>query len=169
MQFYLQETEVILLVGFPASGKSTFAKRYFQSKGYVIVNRDTLKTQEKCERTVAESLKAGQSVVVDNTNPSKDARAAYVKIAKAVKQDIPVRCFYFETTIETAKHMNYYRQLITDGKQRRVPDVGYNVFKSRYVAPDKAAEGFSAVVKIPFVPVFEDDELKKKFLQWTWW
>ena len=99
MQFYLQETEVILLVGFPASGKSTFAKRYFQSKGYIIVNRDTLKTQEKCERTVVESLKAGQSVVVDNTNPSKDARAAYVKIAKAVKQDIPVRCFYFETTI----------------------------------------------------------------------
>lgn len=153
------------MVGFPASGKSTFAKRYLQKNGYVIVNRDTLKTQEKCERTVAESLKAGRSVAVDNTNPSKEARAAYTKIA--VNYKVPVRCFIFETTLEAAKHMNYYRQLITDGKQRRVPDVGYNVFKSRYVVPDKAGEGFSAVLKIPFVPVFKDEEEKKKFLNWT--
>ena len=63
--------------------------------------------------------------------------------------------------------MNYYRQLITDGKQRRVPDVGYNVFKSRFVAPDKDGEKFTEVLKIPFVPMFDSDEQKKKFLQWT--
>ena len=161
----LKETEVVLLVGCPASGKSTFAKRYLQSKGYIIVNRDTLKTQEKCERTVKESLVAGQSVVVDNTNPSQEARQSYVKIATTL--GIPVRCFSFETSVEQAHHMNYCRQLVTHGKQRRVPPVGYNVFKSRYVAPDAKNEGLKEVLKIPFVPLFENEEQKKKFLQWT--
>jgi len=159
-----KETELVILVGFPASGKSTFAKRYLESKGYVVVNRDTLKTQEKCEKTVHEALKAKKSVAVDNTNPSKEARQAYVKIAKTY--NTPVRCFQFDVTIEAAKHMNFYRQLITNGKHRRVPDVGYNVFKSRYVAPDKS-EGFKDIIKIPFIPTFDRDEEKEKFLHWT--
>ena len=155
---------MIILVGYPASGKSTFAKRYLESRNYVVVNRDTLKTQEKCEKTVHEALKSKKSVVVDNTNPSKEARQAYVKIAKTY--NTPVRCFQFDVTIEAAKHMNFYRQLITDGKHRRIPDVGYNVFKSRYVAPDKS-EGFQEIVKIPFIPNFDEDSEKPKFLHWT--
>jgi hypothetical protein len=39
--------EMVLLVGPPASGKSTVAARWFA--GYVRVNRDTLKTHEKCK------------------------------------------------------------------------------------------------------------------------
>ncbi len=38
------------MVGFPASGKSTFSKRYLQPHDYVMVNRDTLGTPAKCMR-----------------------------------------------------------------------------------------------------------------------
>lgn len=36
------------MVGQPASGKSTFRKRYLEPNGYVAVNRDTMGTMEKC-------------------------------------------------------------------------------------------------------------------------
>lgn len=36
------------MVGCPASGKSTFRKKYFEPHGYIAVNRDTLGTAEKC-------------------------------------------------------------------------------------------------------------------------
>ena len=39
---------MIIMVGPPASGKSTFSRRYLKPHGYEIVNRDTLKTPAKC-------------------------------------------------------------------------------------------------------------------------
>lgn len=162
--YHANETEMIILVGYPASGKSTFAKRNLAKHDYVIVNRDTLKTQDKCEKAVIEALKAKKSVVVDNTNPGKDARSTYIKLAE--KLNVPARCFYFETSIEAAKHMNLYRQVQTRDKVRRIPDVGYNVFKSRFVMP-LTIEGFSEVKKIPFVPKFDSEDEKALFLKWT--
>lgn len=155
---------MILLVGYPASGKSSFCKRYLQPKGYTIVNRDTLKTQEKCEKVAIETLKAKKSVVVDNTNPSQEARKVFIDIAK--KSGVKVRCFHFDVSKEVAQHMNYYRQIQTSGKIRRIPDVGYNMFKSKFKAPEKS-EGFSEVRKIPLVLTFDNDNEKELFLKWT--
>ena len=61
-----------MIVGPPASGKSTLARKYLAAKNYVVVNRDTLKTQEKCLSHASNALKDGKSVVVDNTNPTKE-------------------------------------------------------------------------------------------------
>ena len=155
---------MIIFVGFPASGKSTFASRYLKPKGYMTVNRDTLKTQEKCMAAALQALTSKKSVVVDNTNPSKEARKAYIDIAK--KAGVNVRCFHFDAPKELAQHMNYYRQAQTAGKVRRIPDVGYNMFKSKYQMPEKS-EGFTEVRKIPFVPRFDNDTEKELFLKWT--
>eukprot|EP00171_Calliarthron_tuberculosum_P006593 IDg6593t1 len=57
---------MVLLCGSPASGKSTFAKRYLISKGYVWVNQDS-STPSKCLKTASQALSEGKSVVVDNT------------------------------------------------------------------------------------------------------
>ena len=38
-----QEQELIVFVGSPASGKSTFFKRYFEPHGYYHVNQDILR------------------------------------------------------------------------------------------------------------------------------
>jgi bifunctional polynucleotide phosphatase/kinase len=66
--------EMVLLVGQPCAGKTTFAKRQFVSKGYVHVNRDTLGTMTKCLKVTEEAIKEGKSVVVDSTNPTVAAR-----------------------------------------------------------------------------------------------
>jgi bifunctional polynucleotide phosphatase/kinase len=56
--------ELVLFVGYPAMGKSTFYKKHFQPAGYIHVNQDTLGTRDKCLKAVEETIKAGQSCVV---------------------------------------------------------------------------------------------------------
>ena len=63
------EKEMVIFVGSPASGKSTFWKNYMPQ--YLRVNRDTLKTKEKCYKLAEEAILKGSSVVIDNTNPKK--------------------------------------------------------------------------------------------------
>ena len=155
---------MVLMVGPPASGKSTLTKRFLESKGYVSVNRDTLHTQEKCQKVAEESLKKGKSVVIDNTNPAKHVRKAYIDIAKKCK--VPVRCLYLQTSFEVAHHLNYFRQTQSKGKQRRVPDVGYNTYKKNFEEPD-LSEGFAEVKKIEFVPSFDSKNDEALFKQWT--
>ena len=63
--------EVVLFVGTPASGKSSFYGRYFRPHGYVHINQDTLRTKEKCVNSARVAIQGGSSVVIDNTNPSR--------------------------------------------------------------------------------------------------
>ncbi|KAF9087225.1 hypothetical protein BGX29_000950 [Mortierella sp. GBA35] len=100
--------ELIVFCGYPASGKSSFAKKHILSTGhYEYVNQDTLKTRDKCLKAVDEGLKSQKAVVVDNTNPDVASRAPYVALAKKYK--VPVRCFLFQADKDLATHNNYFR------------------------------------------------------------
>jgi len=156
--------ELILLVGFPASGKSTFSKRYLIPQGYVHINRDTLKTQPKCLKALREALSAGKSAVVDNTNPSVASRGEYIKIAS--DSGIPVRCYHLQTSYELAEHLNLFRERITNGESKHVPGVGFNMFRSKFEEP-KLSEGFTEIKKINFVPQFDDASTEGIFKQFT--
>ena len=102
---------------------------------------------------------------IDNTNPSKKVRAEYISLAKKhnVKQ---IRCFKMNTPLDLCHHLNYVRQNSTKGKIRRIPDVGYNMFKSQFEEPD-VSEGYKEILTIEFEPNFESDEHKEIFKQWT--
>jgi len=154
--------EMIVLVGRPASGKSTFAKKHIVPHGYVHVNQDTLKTKEKCIKAAREAANNGKSVVVDDTNPTAEVRSNYVEIAK--EAGIPIRCFVFQTDPDLAYHLNFYREKIEG--TRRVPDVGYNQFKSKYQEPS-TTEGFEEIKKINWIPDFPTDNHRKLFLERT--
>eukprot|EP01116_Phalansterium_solitarium_P020679 TRINITY_DN6162_c0_g1_i1.p2 TRINITY_DN6162_c0_g1~~TRINITY_DN6162_c0_g1_i1.p2 ORF type:complete len:430 (+),score=197.27 TRINITY_DN6162_c0_g1_i1:76-1365(+) len=156
--------ELVIFVGCPAAGKSTFARKHFVPHGYLHVNQDTLKTKEKCVKAASEALAAGQSVVVDNTNAAAETRGSYLALAKA--KGIPARCFVFKTDVELAHHLNFFREKLSNGEIRRIPDVGYNMFKSKFEAPS-AKEGFAEVTEIDFVPDFADESAKKLFLYRT--
>ena len=44
--------------------------------------------------------------------------------------DIPVRCYYFDLDVELSHHLNFYREKIQG--TRRVPDIGFNTYKSKF-------------------------------------
>eukprot|EP01027_Heterolobosea_sp_BB2_P014464 GEZU01020775.1.p1 GENE.GEZU01020775.1~~GEZU01020775.1.p1 ORF type:complete len:257 (+),score=90.15 GEZU01020775.1:693-1463(+) len=158
------QQEMVLFVGFPASGKSTFAKRHFLPKGYVHINMDTLGTKAKCLKAAREAIDAGKSVVIDNTNPDKASRAEYIAIAKA--KNVPVRCFLFKVDQELAEHLNMYRERMSKGAHKHVPSVAYNTYKKRLAEPT-LNEGFTEIKEIDFVPVFDNETHKTKFYQFT--
>ena len=87
-----QSIELIIMVGYPGSGKSTLCKQFFVPEGYEYVNQDTLKTKQKCLKFCESYLSRGSSVVVDNTNPSAEVRGEYVALAR--KHGVPVRCIF---------------------------------------------------------------------------
>ncbi|XP_003388985.1 PREDICTED: bifunctional polynucleotide phosphatase/kinase-like [Amphimedon queenslandica] len=163
-KLHRDEQEVVLLVGRPASGKTTVAKRYFTPRGYTQVNRDTLGTKEKCLKVAAEGLKNKKSIVVDNTNPKREDRKAYIDLAK--KSSVPVRCIRLKVSPELSYHLNMYRQNKSKGVERRVPMVAYRTF-DKYFEEPKVSEGFSEVIELDFVPSFESEEDEGMFKQWT--
>jgi len=87
----------------------------------LCLDRDTLGTKEKCVKQCREHLGAGLSVVVDNTNASAELRGLYTALAR--KQTCPVRCFHFVTPLEVAKHLNAFREKLTNGVHRHVPRI----------------------------------------------
>jgi bifunctional polynucleotide phosphatase/kinase len=56
--------EVLLFVGSPASGKSTFYQEHLMPLGYARVNQDTLKTRERCVEEASALLENNLSIAI---------------------------------------------------------------------------------------------------------
>lgn len=153
------EQEIILLVGFPGSGKSFFAHEYLKPEGYEIVNRDTLNSAQKCIAAIDGVVQRKNSCVIDNTNPDPVSRKRFID--EANKHKLSIRCFLFNTTYEHARHNNIFREL-TDSSHQKINDMVFNIYKKKYVEPGKK-EGFSEIVKVNFVPKFRNEEEAKLY------
>jgi len=144
---------MILAIGSPASGKSTFYQRHFKNRNFVHVNRDTLKTIPKCLSLVRSSLLNNQSVYIDNTHPTRESREIFISIAKEL--NIPVNCLQFTTDEWLCKHLDVYRSITR--KLEPLPAVAFNTFRSRY-QPPLEDEGFEKIIQIPFDANFSSDD-----------
>jgi bifunctional polynucleotide phosphatase/kinase len=159
-------TEVIVCVGVPASGKSSYVKQHLVRKGYVHVNQDTLRTKEKCVAACKQAIKENKSVVIDNTNPEKITRAVYIKLAK--EAGIPVRCFYFGHNEGLAQHNNSYRAIYkqNDEKRELIGGIVFRMFKSKFQAPTQD-EGFDEIKEIGFTFDGSEDDYRAWLKWWS--
>lgn len=138
--------EVVVTVGFPGAGKSTFVQEHLVSAGYVHVNRDTLGSWQRCVSSCQAALRQGKQVVIDNTNPDVSSRARYIQCARDA--GVPCRCFSFCATLEQARHNNRFREM-TDPSHAPVSDMVMFSYRKQF-EPPMLTEGFQEILQIPF-------------------
>lgn len=167
--------KAVLVMGLPASGKSSLTSQ-LMSEGYQVLNRDT--AGGKVSDLVApfrEALQAGRDVVLDNTFLTVESRAPFVTAAQEFGVDI--ECRWMQTSFEdcqvNALHRMWDRygmifHTAADIKDHPVAKQDPNMFPvaalfsaKKRLAGDKkkgipsgkptTGEGFSKIVKVPFV------------------
>jgi len=133
----------VILIGLPASGKSTFFRERFAAT-HDHVSKDLLRNnrqpQRRQDQLIAESLASGRSVVVDNTNPSAAVRAPVIALAR--KHGAEVVGYFFATEAGDALRRNRAR----DGRER-VPDVAIFTARKR-LEPPTMTEGFDRLFSV---------------------
>jgi len=135
------QREVVIMIGFPGSGKSTIATGLFGADArYEVLHGDHYKTPKKLAQAASAALAAGKLPVVDATNPSREKRAVYIALAR--EAGVPARCVHVATSRETA-----YARNVARVEAKVVPRIAYAVYNKHFVAPDAEAEG-CAVVRV---------------------
>jgi len=123
----------VILIGIPASGKSTFYARRFKDE-YVHINLDTLHTRLKEKSAVDACLTEGKSFVVDNTNPTVADRQRYIPTARAA--GYRVEGYFFQSVLQDCVKRNENRA----GKAK-IPNTAVAAISNRLELPS-IAEGF---------------------------
>ncbi|GFZ48059.1 hypothetical protein JCM24511_05807 [Saitozyma sp. JCM 24511] len=153
------EVELVLFVGPPASGKTSFFRTHF-APAYEHVNQDLLGSRDKCLRAAEVLLRDNKSVVVDNTNRNRSTRSYWINLAH--KLDIPIRVFHFLCPIELAKHNNMYRACYAPTHEPRrtlLPMMAFASFAADFEQPT-LDEGFDELRSVNFH--WEGDEQQRK-------
>jgi predicted kinase len=103
--------EMVILIGLQASGKSSFRRAHF-SETHFCISKDNFpkarKPGKRQTRMLEEAFRQGLSVVVDNTNPSIEERAALMALAKTF--GATVTGYYFESMVADCLKRNSERQ-----------------------------------------------------------
>lgn len=134
--------EMIVLVGPPASGKSTLSK--WLCFEYVTINQDELGTLSKCKKACTEAIVKGSSVIIDNTNRNAKTRAVWISIAQ--KYNIPIKCIVLQIDKALCMHINKYRTIYGD---KKVPAIAIHCYYKAYEQPTMS-EGFTEINYKPF-------------------
>ena len=103
----------VIFIGIPASGKSSYYKKYFN--GFEHINLDTLHTRNKEQRILEQCIMDEKSFVVDNTNPTKGDRQRYIIMAK--ENGYEVVGYFFQSILKDCIERNNQRV----GKEKIYP------------------------------------------------
>lgn len=152
--------EVVMVLGPPASGKSTLTKQLVETKGYNSLNRDTeggkiVDLLPKMDTLLTQ----GKSIVLDNLFPTVEVRKPFIEMAK--KHDVSIHCEFQTTSIEDSTFNFVQRaigilgvfpdpELIKNSKHPNIfPPTVLFKYKKEFQKPT-IEEGFKTVIPIPF-------------------
>jgi predicted kinase len=137
MGVWATHMDLVIFIGLQGAGKSTFYRARFAAT-HTLVSKDCFRNNRRPARRqqhlIEAALGLGQSVVVDNTNPTREDRAALIALGQALGARIVG--YFFESRLKECLERNRQRT----GKQR-VPDAALFATCKRLELPDPA-EGF---------------------------
>ncbi len=152
--------EVVIIMGYPAAGKSTRASAFIEA-GYVRLNRDELQCSIPKLMARMETLfqQGKRHFVLDNTYPTIASRAEVVRWG--AERHLPVRCIHAATSLEDSQYNAVKRMLGTYGKlltpeemkaaknPNIFPPVAQYAYQKQFESPS-VKEGFSSLEVVPF-------------------
>ena len=128
------------MAGLQGSGKSTWVRAHLGAT-HAVVSKDhwpnARRREARQQREVAALLAEGRSVVVDNTSPAPEDRAALVAAAR--RAGVGVRAVWLDTPLAVCAARNDARE-----GRARVPPAGLYGTAGRFVPP-AVEEGFDRV------------------------
>ena len=131
--------EAVIFVGIQATGKSSFySERFFDT--HLRINLDMLKTRHREQILLRACIEAKQPFVVDNTNPSSEERARYIRLARS--NGFRVIGYYFRSQVKETLVRNSQRT----GKAR-IPKKGILGTYKRLQVPE-LTEGFDLLYHV---------------------
>lgn len=135
--------ELVVFVGLQASGKSTFFRERF-ARTHEHVSKDLLRNNRRRDgrqrELVEAALRAGKSVVVDNTNPTPQDRRPLVELGH--EHGARVVGYYFEAGTRGCVGRNRGRE-----GRSRVPEVAIFATAKKLVPPT-VSEGFDDLYRV---------------------
>ena len=152
----IQNAHLVIMIGSPASGKSTFCNKYLQT--HIHMSNDTFTgTATAFKKELEALLKSGKRVVIDNTNPTVEGRAKWITLAR--KYEVSCVGVYMQSTDNKLyiEHMLELRDIL--GIQH-VPIIALRTFYKKLEKPT-ITEGFDALVKIPLQLELDDGSKPK--------
>ena len=120
---------IILMVGAPASGKTTISEKIF--KDYKIISQDKLRSKKRCLDKTLKYLNKNKNIIIDNTNPDRTTRKEYLDLAN--KYDYNKIIINYDIPKDVVKYLNKYRAQTQNKKL--IPDIVYNIFYKKFENP----------------------------------
>jgi HAD superfamily hydrolase (TIGR01662 family) len=136
---------IIILVGFPTVGKTTYAERYKfpenNSSSSVIINSDQLNDQE-LKDSIKTALIQHKNIIIDGLHPSIASRSSLISFINKTRIYVcSIECHWLNSTWKQAKLFNKNKTNIKT----------YISFQKNFEEPS-IKEGFNKVIAVPFEP-----------------
>jgi len=127
--------EIIIMMGYPGSGKSTVVENICKNDNrYICIAGDIYKTSSKMRKASLEYISQLKSIVFDATHSSVKKRKEFIEFGQ--KYNYEIKCVHVNTSLDISYKRNKSR---CDEKQ--VPKIAYSVYKKYYEEP-REEEGF---------------------------
>lgn len=125
--------EIVIMVGYPASGKSYIADQINKMYDYKIINQDISKTKSKMLKQFYEYVNNNESIIIDNTNLTPEIRKTFFI------DTYTITCIFMDVDVDIVKHNNMYRCVKFN---KYIPEL---VYKRKLIIPT-LEEGFDRIL-----------------------